>query len=123
MTGRCLLLPASGTEFRGDRGTKSKPVPGPHLVYGFLTTAERGGQPSREGDAGDTGCDEEWDVWMRAPGMNEGVASATARRRAQDRHARHRQEDKAATGPMEHRGKRYSVIPDHRRQMEMVRRN
>jgi len=22
----------------GDRGTKSKPVPGPHLVYGFLTT-------------------------------------------------------------------------------------
>jgi putative SOS response-associated peptidase YedK len=25
------------TEFRGDRGTKSKPVPGPHLVYGFLT--------------------------------------------------------------------------------------
>jgi putative SOS response-associated peptidase YedK len=27
------------TEFRGDRGTKSKPVPGPHNVYGFLTTA------------------------------------------------------------------------------------
>jgi putative SOS response-associated peptidase YedK len=27
------------TEFKGDRGTKSKPVPGPHLVYGFLTTA------------------------------------------------------------------------------------
>ncbi|WP_315720145.1 MULTISPECIES: SOS response-associated peptidase [unclassified Bradyrhizobium] len=26
------------TEFRGDRGTKSKPVPGPHLIYGFLTT-------------------------------------------------------------------------------------
>jgi putative SOS response-associated peptidase YedK len=26
------------TEFRGDRGTKSKPIPGPHLVYGFLTT-------------------------------------------------------------------------------------
>ena len=26
------------TEFKGDRGTKSKPVPGPHLVYGFLTT-------------------------------------------------------------------------------------
>ena len=23
------------TEFRGDRGTKSKPIPGPHLVYGF----------------------------------------------------------------------------------------
>jgi len=27
------------TEFRGDRGTKSKPIPGPHLLYGFLTTA------------------------------------------------------------------------------------
>jgi putative SOS response-associated peptidase YedK len=27
------------TEFKGDRGTKLKPVPGPHLVYGFLTTS------------------------------------------------------------------------------------
>ena len=27
------------TEFKGDRGTKAKPIPGPHLVYGFLTTA------------------------------------------------------------------------------------
>ena len=27
------------TEYRGDRGTKSKPIPGPHNVYGFLTTA------------------------------------------------------------------------------------
>ena len=27
------------TEFKGDRGTKSKPIPGPHLVYDFLTTA------------------------------------------------------------------------------------
>jgi len=26
------------TEYRGRRGTKSKPIPGPHLVYGFLTT-------------------------------------------------------------------------------------
>jgi putative SOS response-associated peptidase YedK len=26
-------------EFKGDRGTKSKPVPGPHLVDGFLTTS------------------------------------------------------------------------------------
>src|SRR3984893_6726658 len=37
------------TEFRGERGTKSKPIPGPHLVYGFLTTQE------------------ECDVWMHAP--------------------------------------------------------
>jgi putative SOS response-associated peptidase YedK len=27
------------TEFKGDRGPKSKPVPGPHPVYGFPTTA------------------------------------------------------------------------------------
>jgi putative SOS response-associated peptidase YedK len=27
------------TEFKGDCGPKSKPIPGPHLVYGFLTTA------------------------------------------------------------------------------------
>ena len=27
------------TTFKGDRGTKSKPVPGPHQVYGFLTTS------------------------------------------------------------------------------------
>ena len=26
------------TAFNGDRGTKSKSVPGPHQVYGFLTT-------------------------------------------------------------------------------------
>jgi putative SOS response-associated peptidase YedK len=27
------------TEFNGDRGAKSKPIPGPHNVYGFLTTS------------------------------------------------------------------------------------
>jgi hypothetical protein len=27
------------TTFTGDRGTKSKPITGPHNVYGFLTTA------------------------------------------------------------------------------------
>jgi putative SOS response-associated peptidase YedK len=44
------------TEFKGDRGTKSKPIPGPHNVYGFLTkspTAECScrANPS-QGDAG-----------------------------------------------------------------------
>jgi hypothetical protein len=29
------------TVFKGDRGTKSKPIPGPHPVYGFLTTARK----------------------------------------------------------------------------------
>jgi len=27
------------TMFNGDRGTKSKPILGPHEVYGFLTTS------------------------------------------------------------------------------------
>ena len=27
------------TTFNGDRGTKSKPITGPHKVYGFLTTS------------------------------------------------------------------------------------
>jgi putative SOS response-associated peptidase YedK len=26
-------------EINSDRGTKSKPIPGPHQVYGFLTTS------------------------------------------------------------------------------------
>jgi putative SOS response-associated peptidase YedK len=35
-----LALAGIRTEFKGYRGTKSKPVPrSPHLVYGFLTTA------------------------------------------------------------------------------------
>jgi hypothetical protein len=42
------------TTFNGDRGTKSKPVPVPHQVYGFLTTEPNAAvepiQP--EGDAG-----------------------------------------------------------------------
>ena len=30
------------TEWNDVRGTKSKPIPGPHLVYGFLTTEPSG---------------------------------------------------------------------------------
>jgi putative SOS response-associated peptidase YedK len=41
------------TEF-SDRGTKSKPIPGPHLVYGFLTTAPNAGRADPpKSDAGD----------------------------------------------------------------------
>jgi putative SOS response-associated peptidase YedK len=36
------------TEFKGDRGTKSKPVPGPHLVFGSDHVAERRGQADHE---------------------------------------------------------------------------
>jgi putative SOS response-associated peptidase YedK len=42
------------TEFKGDRGSKSKPIPGPHLVYGFLTTAPNAVvEPIHQGHAGD----------------------------------------------------------------------
>ena len=57
------------TEFKGDRGTKSKPIPAPHLVYGFLTTAPNAIVEPTHPKAMPvilTG-EEERDVWMRAP--------------------------------------------------------
>ena len=57
------------TEFNGDRGTKSKPIPGPHLVYGFLTTAPNAVVEPIHPQAMPVilTTDEERDVWMRAP--------------------------------------------------------
>ncbi len=57
------------TEFKGDRGTKSKPVPGLHLVYGFLTTAPNAIVEPIHPKAMPVilTADEERDVWMRAP--------------------------------------------------------
>jgi putative SOS response-associated peptidase YedK len=57
------------TPFKGDRGTKSKPVPGPHLVYGFLTTAPNEVVEPIHPKAMPVllTTDEEWEVWMRAP--------------------------------------------------------
>jgi hypothetical protein len=48
------------TDFNGDRGTKSKPIPGPHLVYGFpdnCTKRHRRTDPSQShaGDSDDGG--------------------------------------------------------------------
>jgi hypothetical protein len=53
------------TEFKGDRGTKSKPIAGPHLVYGFLTTAPNAVVEPIHPKA--MPVHEERDVWMRAP--------------------------------------------------------
>ena len=57
------------TELKGDRGTKSKPIPGPHLVYGFLTTTPNAIVEPIHPKAMPVilTTDEERDVWMRAP--------------------------------------------------------
>jgi putative SOS response-associated peptidase YedK len=57
------------TTFNGDPGKKSKPVPGPHLVYGFLTTASNAVVEPIHPKAMPVilTTDEERDVWMRAP--------------------------------------------------------
>jgi putative SOS response-associated peptidase YedK len=55
--------------FAGDRGTKSKPVPGPHLVCGFLTTEANDVVAPIHEKAMPVilTTDEERDVWMHAP--------------------------------------------------------
>ena len=57
------------TEFKGDRGTKSKPIPGPHLVYGFLTTSPNTVVAPIHPKAMPVilTTEEEREVWMRAP--------------------------------------------------------
>jgi putative SOS response-associated peptidase YedK len=57
------------TLFKGDRGPKSKPVPGPHLVYGFLTTDPNAIIKPIHPKAMPVILTtvEERDVWMRAP--------------------------------------------------------
>jgi len=58
------------TDFKGDRGTKSKPIPGPHLVYRFLTTAPNTVVKPIHSKAMPVilTTDEERDVWMRTMG-------------------------------------------------------
>jgi putative SOS response-associated peptidase YedK len=57
------------TTFKGDRGTKAKPVPGPHEVYGFLTTSPNGIVQPIHPTAMPVilTSDEEREVWLRAP--------------------------------------------------------
>jgi putative SOS response-associated peptidase YedK len=56
-------------EFKGERGTKSKPIPGPHLVYGLLTTAPNAVVAPIHAKAMPAilTTPEEYDMWMRAP--------------------------------------------------------
>ena len=56
------------TTFNGDRGTKSKPVPGPHQVYGFLTTSASAAVEPIHPKAMPVLTEEERDVWLRAMG-------------------------------------------------------
>jgi putative SOS response-associated peptidase YedK len=57
------------TEYRGDRGTKSKPIAGPHNVCGFLTTGPNAIVEPIHPKAMPVilTTEEERDVWMRAP--------------------------------------------------------
>ena len=57
------------TTFNGDRGTKSKPIPGPHQVCGFLTTEANAMVAPIHAKAMPAilTTDEERDVWMCAP--------------------------------------------------------
>jgi putative SOS response-associated peptidase YedK len=55
------------TELNGDRGTKSKSIPGPHLVYGFLTTTPNVEPIHPKAMPVIMITDEERDVWLRAP--------------------------------------------------------
>jgi hypothetical protein len=76
--GRCLVRAQQGPpavrlrwhldDFNGDRGTKSKPVPGLHQVYGFLTTSPNAAVAPIHPKAMPVilTTDEERNVWMRA---------------------------------------------------------
>jgi putative SOS response-associated peptidase YedK len=57
------------TEYRGDLGTKTKPIAGPHNVYGFLTTAPNAVVEPIHPKAMPVilTTEEERDAWMRAP--------------------------------------------------------
>jgi putative SOS response-associated peptidase YedK len=57
------------TPWGGVRGTKLKPVAGPHLLYGFLTTEPNSvvAPGPRKAMPVILTTAEEYDVWMRAP--------------------------------------------------------
>ena len=57
------------TTYKGDRGTKSKPIPGPHEIYSLLTTSPNAIVEPIHPKAMPVilTTDEERDVWMRTP--------------------------------------------------------
>src|ERR1700681_3266966 len=69
MIGRCLPSRVSGPSSKASGGTKSKPIPGPHNVYGFLTTTPNAVVEPIHPKAMPVilTSGEERDVWMRAP--------------------------------------------------------
>jgi putative SOS response-associated peptidase YedK len=69
MIPRRSRLPVFGPNSKGTVGTKSKPIPGPRLVYGFLTTARTRSLKPIHPKAMPVilTTEEERDVWMRAP--------------------------------------------------------
>jgi len=71
------------TTFNGDRGTKSKPVAGPHQVFGFLTTSPNAVVEPIHPKAMPVilTTDNERDVWMRAGGPVSSFCNQTPRRK------------------------------------------
>jgi putative SOS response-associated peptidase YedK len=110
------------TEFKGDRGTKSKPIPGPHLVYGFLTTAPNAIVEPIHPKAMPVilTTDEVRDVWTRARGMRRkrcnGRWRMTLRAVPTRKTSPRRRESRWPLGmewedaKSEHVGRRYSVV-------------
>jgi hypothetical protein len=88
-----LELFAQRSEGRGQTASKAHfRMAGPHLLYGFLTTAPSAiVEPIHKAMPVIRTSDEEHDVWMRAVGRSQSAAASIAGRRARDRDAGRRQ--------------------------------